>query len=427
MSEPEQGTKPNRAVPKELWIVIGISSLVTLFMVFVGFRMQGIVDNPDDPYHYKQIARHYADHGFDKLTRRGAMLYPHLIWLVYELGGSDFVIQLLHVVFQVGTCVLVFWVAQKLLTTRTAFIAGLCVAFHPMLLRYVGEFHTETMLAFMYMATVACAVRFHLNPTLPNGVFLGVVGMLGTLTKGVILPVLVAYAAVWFFGYFRGARSAPKKLLPVIAIGIAAAVVVAPWTYRNYQVTNGKFVLLTPGTPDAFLRGYVFTRLEFATLQKPPYTDAENESNDLFRRIAIEAGTTWEQDEVVDDENNKRYIIAYIKAHPLETVRKFVVGLFTFWYQMTSLRNSLVPATLAIGSWALAFFGFQRARKEKQPLWLVWLPIVVTNVFVAALIPLGRYSVPILPCLTILAAFGVDTLLDRYRARKEAAASPATH
>jgi hypothetical protein len=34
------------------------------------------------------------------------------------------------------------------------------------------------------------------------------------------------------------------------------------------------------------------------------------------------------------------------------------------------------------------------------------------NVFVATLIPLGRYSVPILPCLSILAAFGVDTLLD---------------
>jgi hypothetical protein len=41
------------------------------------------------------------------------------------------------------------------------------------------------------------------------------------------------------------------------------------------------------------------------------------------------------------------------------------------------------------------------------------LPIVVMNVFVATLIPLGRYSVPILPCLMLLAAFGVDTLLSR--------------
>jgi hypothetical protein len=39
----------------------------------------------------------------------------------------------------------------------------------------------------------------------------------------------------------------------------------------------------------------------------------------------------------------------------------------------------------------------------------------VMNVFVALLIPLGRYSVPIIPCLMILAAFGVDTLLNRLK------------
>ena len=37
--------------------------------------------------------------------------------------------------------------------------------------------------------------------------------------------------------------------------------------------------------------------------------------------------------------------------------------------------------------------------------------------FVALLIPLGRYSVPILPFLAILAAFGVDTLLERRKAK----------
>jgi hypothetical protein len=89
------------------------------------------------------------------------------------------------------------------------------------------------------------------------------------------------------------------------------------------------------------------------------------------------------------------------------------VGLFTFWYEMTSLMNSLVPATLAIAGWALAFVGLKRAHREDRPAWLIWLPIVVMNVFVATLIPLGRYSVPILPCLMILAAFGVDTLLSK--------------
>jgi hypothetical protein len=157
----------------------------------------------------------------------------------------------------------------------------------------------------------------------------------------------------------------------------------------------------------------VFTRLEFATLQKPPYTDAENECNHWFRQIAADAGTVWEQDEVVDEKNNARVMKQMIKTHPLDTVRKCFVGLFTFWYEMTSLKNSLVPGTLALGAWLLAFAGLARTRAEKRPAWLLLLPIVVMNVFVATLIPLGRYSVPILPCLMVLAAFGVDTLLSR--------------
>src|SRR5690606_1932008 len=118
-----------------------------------------------------------------------------------------------------------------------------------------------------------------------------------------------AYSGWWLLQEVRRKPRDLQRLAAVLAIGVAATATLAPWAYRNYQVTGGRFVPFTPGTPDAFMRGYIFTRLEFATLQKPPYTDAENESNNLFRRIAKEAGTTWELDEVQDDVNNKRYMI----------------------------------------------------------------------------------------------------------------------
>ncbi len=398
---------------REFWIVVGVAFVVALVLVFVGLKI-GMVHNPGDPYMYKAIAVEYAEHGMQELTRRGAMLYPHLMWLIFELGGNETIIQVFHVLFHVGSCAMVFYVAERIFGRRTALLAGLATTLHPMVIRYVGDFHNETMLVFMTMATVVCAVRFHFERTFSNGILLGVVGMLGALTKGVVLPVLAGYCAFWLWQEVRREPRRMQQLVAVLAVGVAAGLTLTPWAYRNYQVTGGHFVPFTPGTPDAFLRGYIFTRLEFATLQKPPYTDAENESNALFRRIAKEAGTTWEEDEIVDDQNNKRYMMAYIKAHPLDTVRKFVVGLFTFWYEMTSFINSLVPAVLAVGAWTLAAFGFRRAREEKRPFGLVLAPILLMNVFVAALIPLGRYSVPIIPLLATLAAFGVDTLLKRY-------------
>jgi hypothetical protein len=133
-----------------------------------------------------------------------------------------------------------------------------------MLLRYVADLHMETDLTLLCTLTVWCAVRFHDDPSVPNGILLGAVGMMATLTKGVIPPYLVIYGAIWFV---RGLR-AHRLLRPVFAMFVTMTLLLAPWTYRNYQVTGGRFVLLTPGASDSFLRGYVFTRTEFAMLRK---------------------------------------------------------------------------------------------------------------------------------------------------------------
>jgi 4-amino-4-deoxy-L-arabinose transferase-like glycosyltransferase len=390
-------------------IIAAVAIAAALLMVLVFFHFQNLIANSGDPYEYGKIARGFVEHGFTKLTRRAASLYPELIAIVYWLGGSARVIIVLQCLFHAATCVLVFMLGLRIYNERTGLLAALFCAFHPMLLRYVPDLHMESFLTMMCTLTVWTTVRFHDRPTVVNGLLVGVIGMCATLTKGVMLPYLGVFGAV--SGVLALKQRSMQRVAAVVAMFIAMAVVLVPWTYRNYQVTGGRFVLLTPGASDSFLRGYVFTRWEFATLRKPPYTDAENEVNGWFRQIARDAGTEWERDEVVDEENNARVAKRLITTQPLDTVRKIFVGLFTFWYEMTSLTNSLIPGSLALIGWALAVVGLRRSSREGQSSWLIWLPIVVMNVFVALLIPLGRYSVPILPCLMILAAFGVDTLL----------------
>jgi 4-amino-4-deoxy-L-arabinose transferase-like glycosyltransferase len=396
---------------KNTVIVAAVATAAALVTVSVFFHFQNLVLKTGDPYGYGKIAREFVEHGFTKLTRRAASLYPEFIGVVYKLGGSDHVIILLQCLFHAATCVLAFRLGLRIYNPRTGLIAGLLCAFHPMLLRYVPDLHMETFLTLMCTLTVWTTVRFHDRPTVVNGILVGVVGMCAILTKGVMLPYLGVFGIV--SGVLALKQRSIQRVAAVIGIFVAMAVVLAPWTYRNYQVTGGRFVLLTPGASDAFLRGYIFTRWEFASLQKPPYTYAENESNAWFQQIARDAGTEWEKDEVADEENNAHVAKRLIATQPLDTVRKFFVGLFTFWYEMTSLTNSLIPGSLALIGWALAIVGLRRANREGRPSWLIWLPIVVMNVFVALLIPLGRYSVPILPCLMILAAFGADTLLNR--------------
>ena len=145
------------------------------------------------------------------------------------------------------------------------------------------------------------------------------------------------------------------------AMLVALALVISPWTIRNYG-TTGHFVPISSGTSDAFLRGLIFSRTEFVTLRDPPYTIAENESNAYFQRLAEEAGTVWQADDYETDEILNDEMWRVIREEPQEVVRKSFVGLFAFWYQLTSLKNSLLVLVCAIGAWALAIVGWRRAR-----------------------------------------------------------------
>ena len=410
-------------------IVATIALGTALFTLFVLWPAQRIVDVTFDPYNYAGLARQMLSEGFAAhgLTKREASLYPAFIALVYAIAGSrPLIVTLLQCGIFAGTCALIVNIGARLFNVRTGLIAGLLFAIDPVPLRYVADLHMETLLTFAVTLNVWSMVRFHERPSVREGLLVGLTAGLATLTKGVaIVPPLVFGAyGMWRVGtaYLRGQRpqASPQS---VVAIALATALVIAPWTARNYRVTGGRFVLIAPGFSDAFLRGYVFSRSEFALLRRPPYTDAENECNAWFRDLCRRAGTEFGRDEVRNEGILAAEATRKIIAEPGELARKVVVGLFTFWYQMTTRFNSAVTGGIALAMWGLAMAGWSRGRREQRPLWLLMMPIVAMNVFIAVLCSLGRYSLPIIPCLAVLAAFGVDTLLSaRVAAQSEGVA-----
>ncbi|HWZ89375.1 MAG TPA: hypothetical protein VNW92_11010, partial [Polyangiaceae bacterium] len=245
----------------------------------------------------------------------------------------------------------------------------------------------------------------------------GVLGALTALTKAVAVLYPPLFVVCWWLSRKRSPAKLESRaaLFAVAALFASMAVTVAPWTARNYFVT-GHFVPISTGFSDAFLRGYVFSKTEYATLQRPPYTDGENESNAMFRQICAAEGAVWEQDDYQTDKILNRAAKARLLASPAAFVHKTFVGLFTFWYEMTSLKTSLAAGAMALAAWIFAALGLWRSRTERQPAWLLLLPILYFNLFLAPLLALGRYSVPIVPCLMVLAAFGLDTLWKRIRA-----------
>jgi len=396
-----------------------------LLMGFVVFRVQSLVDQNTDPYFFGGMGKSIADgngfEGFGSLITRRAPLYPIVIGGVYAVfGDHQKLIVLLHVLMFSGTCVLAYDMGRRLFNHRTGVIAGFVCALHPMLLRYIPNLHLETQLTLLITLTAWLTIRFYERPTVAAGALVGLASGAAALTKAVAL----LYPALFVAGIILACRAArrrgeqrPTPWKPILAIFVVMGCLILPWTARNYR-SSGHFVLISSGTSDAFLRGFIFTETDYITLRRPPYTDAENASNAYFEALAEAEGTVWERDDYETDQILNKEAKRRLFAEPGPVLRKSVIGVFTFWYQLTSLKNSLLALVLALGAWFFAVIGWRQARREQRPAWLLMLPVLYLNLVLALLLALGRYSVPILPALIVMSAFGVDTLLDRRAARR---------
>jgi 4-amino-4-deoxy-L-arabinose transferase-like glycosyltransferase len=405
-------------------VVFAIGLAAGLVMV-LGISRTSLRLSGFDPYNFgkmgESIAAGHGFRGFGNLLERRAPLYPALIGLVYWIFGVHPQLFLVVQCFLfAGTCVVAYHLGRHLFNVRAGVVAGLLCAFNPMLLRYIPYLHLETQLTFLVTLMLWLMVRFYDRPTRGNGALVGLAAGAAALTKAVIF----FYPPVFVVGMILSIRAArrrgERRAMPWAALATILAVMcctIVPWTIRNYR-SSGHLVLIESGTSDAFLRGFIFSRTEFITLQKPPFTDAEQESNAYFESLAKKAGTVWQKNDWQTDQILNREAKRRALADPAGVVRKSVIGLFTFWYELTSFRNSVLALALAVGAWVLAWIGWRRAAREGRPSWLLLAPVIYLNVALALLLALGRYSVPILPALLVMSAFGVDTLLDRRAAAR---------
>jgi len=408
--------------------------VIALVMAFVIWRSQALVEQTNDLYKFANLGRNVAEgNGFrftgGEPTIRRAPLYPGLIALLYTVFGTKPVaIQLTQCVLAAGSSLLAFEIGRRLFSLRTGLIAGAIVALHPMILRYVPDIQVECLLTFLYTLTVYRTVRLVEAESITNGLLLGLSAASAAMVKGVALPYpclfVVAYL-IWRRMSRKGDEGPLPGWRPIAAMLVAMGFVILPWTVRNYEVTGGRFVLISGNASGEFLRGYVFAQPRYYLLRDKPYEVGENEANAMQRELFASQNLVWERDEAETEIVQNIAAKTKVKADPGAFVKKFVIAFFMFWYVVTTRLNSLVVGGLALVAWLLAIVGCLRARDLRDRLWLLLLPILSLNCIYAAVLALGRYSAPCIPTLVVLAAFGIDRLLFKAKPADDHTHAPA--
>lgn len=387
--------------------------------VFYELAARGLVEGRGftNPYPFVTEPVPAADH--PPLTQ--LVLVP-AAWL----GRSDETIRLgmrfTMVLVGMATVAVVGLAGRAVRDETTGLAAAGIAAVSPAFWMNDGLIMSESLAALASAAILLLALRLRDRSTLALAAGAGAAVAVATLTRAelaLFLPALVLPA-------IAACRSRPalkRWRAAAVAVGMAA-LGVAPWVGFNLArfqeptfVSTGDGLVLRGANCDRTYRGpelgswSVFCVLDsFRTDPRSGYKVDLDEQSVTARRLRAEG---------------LRYLRAHLDRLPVVMAAR--VGRLWSVYRVDQAIGGEVEgrpgwATAAgVGFWWLtvpvALAGTLVLRRERRPVWLLWVPVAMVTALAAVFYGTARFRVPAEPALAVLAAVAVADMATRFRTR----------
>jgi len=353
---------------RKLTVCLAVALLLRLAFVFVGFPfLEHRWQLREDGDGYGLIAQSIRDGRYDDVTR--GPVYPFFV----AAAGSLIATKMAQAFLDTATCLLIYWLAGK-----NVYAAWLW-AVYPFAIWRVAFINKETMLAFL----LATYVFVQFRSSKPwQWVAAGALLALVNLCKPSFLlwpVVLLAFA--------------PRRAWLTIA---ATAVIIAPWTYRNWRVTGSEFlpVATERGGVTTFIGNYQPTQGLWEGAGKTRWQAAVDE-------IRVQNGGA---SEVQLDRAFYRAAWRQVVGNPVKALELTVRKCGRFWFLSAKRREQLASIGIQAGYLVLFGTGLWRSRRSTTDVKLM-LAMVAYVMLVHALSYADlRFSLPVMPLVCVIAA-----------------------
>ena len=356
-----------------------------------------------------------------------APLYPYFLALCYRLFGTNLVIpRIVQAVLGAGSCVLTQRIGTRLFSKKIGTIAGFATALYPLLIYFDIELLIPSVLIFLILLGFYLILVQREKGTKLGWFITGCVWGLAAITRPNVLFFLL-FVPVWAYWKMR------KQLISAVLfafLGVVACIL--PVTLRNYAV-SGAFV------PIAWQAGTNFY------IGNNPHSDGMTAIVPGTRkswwggfydakRLAEEAtGRTLANAEI--DRYWLGQGLSYITNNPAQAAVLFLRKAYLFFHgfeisnnrdiyfftRLTFLRFLIFSTSVVSFPFGLllplALVGCWYAFVRKKDLFLVYLFTITYSLSFILFFVNARYRLPIIPFLTILAAYAVMTAYDQCQRR----------
>lgn len=403
-------------------------SLAALAVLALGLRLGYLFQAADSPFFDAPIvdARSYTEYARELTTGTWAgrpmpfwqaPFYPYFLAVLFSLFGENYYLpRLLQALAGTATCLIVCTLGRTVFSPTVGWLAGLGAALYGPFLYFEGEL-LPTSWAVLFDAVLLLVLlwgqrRGGVLPALIAGLVLG----LGTLA----VPNVLLFAPVAAWWVYRMATG--RRALHVAVFAVGLLLVVGPVTLRN-RIVGNEWVLISFNAGVNFYIG-----------NNPDYDHT----------VAARPGAGWS--EVVDlplreagitqPGAGSSYLLGkaweYIRADPSGYLALLLHKGYLFWHGAEIPRNTDLYAAaeyspllrLLLWKYGLAFpFGLVSAlallgaayillkpERRTPAAYLVLLFAGVYMLSVVLFFVTGRYRLPAVPCLLLLAAYGACTL-----------------
>jgi 4-amino-4-deoxy-L-arabinose transferase-like glycosyltransferase len=414
------------------WFSLGLFAVLlhaTLLLVVipqVGARVNPLYNQDRFSDGYDQLAqnlvlgngyRFYPDTARTLMREPG---YPVFLAGIMLLFGSSFLaVKVANLLLALATAWLMIRLAARISDNRWLGIAAaLLFLFHPATLIAESRGSVETLFTFLvvlFLLVLHIALeRSDWRYYLMTGTVLG----LTVLVRST--PMLFPVFLLGYLLVLERRRTPPLVICRNIAVMILAMfAVLSPWIIRNYGLTK-KFV------PTASVLGISAHAGEYICAHRSedrPFYLLDRDAAQERTRVAATLGYPIEDgyyyQSFYSTENELKFsgylahqVLGDYARNPLFCAKCIALNVFNFWFTGKTAASTAANVLVQLPYLVLAGFGVLLSVRRKQ--FALIGPMVLFIVYVMAVhVPIlaqARYSVPLIPLLSILASL---TLISR--------------
>ena len=329
-----------------------------------------------------------------------------LIYLIF--GHHHSLIVLMQIAFNVATCALVFFIAERFFDSKCAFLAAILTALHPGLIIYSSTvLHSLSLYTFLLCASFFLLVVSLESHGLRHKILLGLCTGLCVLERSTFLPFFVL---AWFWLFYYSVNKKEAKRVILISI-VSLFLIISPWVIRNTIIFK-KVVFIQTNQWIAFWLGN--NPQSSGTAMAPSGKHWVDACPEEFRK------KLFSLDEIGQMELFKTESLTFVRQHPGQFIGRTLKKFYYFWW-FSPQAGLLYPASYLVLYkiyYAVilsgAFIGLIWALfiNRTRPLIILMLLLFSSNSFLHSLYYLeGRHRCSIEPFLLICFSFGVFQIL----------------